>query len=226
MMNDFIPKRSLADEVAARLQEQISLGHYKVNEQLPVEAELMKRFGVGRSTIREAIRILVNSGLLRVQQGLGTFVEEATGGREPMDQRLKRASVKDLDEVRRLLEIKIAEKAALNRSEKNIETISACLAERKAASQAGLLDACVDADVRFHVAIAEASQNEILADLYKSVSVHLQKWFMHLYKDTRPFEDSQEAHEQLLESIIEGNGQRAWDIATGIVGHMAQWNEQ
>src|ERR1700744_6399261 len=121
-MGDFINKKSLAEEVASRLQEQISLGRYKVNEQLPIEPELMKSFGVGRSTIREAIKTLVNSGLLRVQQGLGTFVQQTTGN-EPMDQRLKRASIQDLDEVRQLLEMKIAEKAAINTSEKDIITI-------------------------------------------------------------------------------------------------------
>ena len=70
-MNTIIQKKSLADEVAAKLQEQISLGHYKANDKLPIEPELMKNFGVGRSTIREAIKILANSGLLRVQQGVG-----------------------------------------------------------------------------------------------------------------------------------------------------------
>ncbi|HEY0177190.1 MAG TPA: GntR family transcriptional regulator, partial [Pedobacter sp.] len=122
-MSVLINRKSLADEVASKLNEQISLGKYRVNEKLPIEPELMKSFGVGRSTIREAIKILVNSGLLRVQQGLGTFVESTTSNREPLDQRLKRASVEHLDEVRQLLEIKIAEKAAINRTDEDITAI-------------------------------------------------------------------------------------------------------
>jgi len=47
-MNTLINKKSLAQEVAAKLQEQISLGQYKINEKLPTEPELMKNFGVGR----------------------------------------------------------------------------------------------------------------------------------------------------------------------------------
>jgi len=217
-MNTRILKKSLADEVAAKLQEQISLGHYKVNEKLPIEPELMKNFGVGRSTIREAIKILTNSGLLRVQQGLGTFVEQASANREPMDQRLKRANVKDLDEVRQLLEIKIAEKAAINRTEKDIETMKGHLADRKVAAQAGLLEACVDADIQFHVAIAEASKNEILADLYKSASVHLKNWFMQIYPDTGIFIETTAIHEQLYKAIIAGDAKKAWNIASKIIG--------
>jgi DNA-binding FadR family transcriptional regulator len=221
-MEGFIHKKSLADEVASRLRERISLGHYKVNEKLPIESELMKSFGVGRSTIREAIKTLANSGLLRVQQGLGTFVEQATGSREPMDQRLKRADIRDLDEVRQLLEMKIAEKAAVNRSESDIDAIAGHLADRKKAAGAGLLEECVNADIRFHVAIAEASKNEILADLYKSVSIHLKKWFMHLYPDTHIFEQTYHSHEQLLKSIVAGDPKKAWSSAARIVGHVSQ----
>ena len=122
-MLELINKKSLADEVAHRLNEQISLGQYRLNEKLPIEPELMRTFGVGRSTIREAIKILVNSGFLRVQQGVGTFVESVTGNKEPLDQRLKRASIADLDEIRQLLEVKIAEKAAINRTEEDILAI-------------------------------------------------------------------------------------------------------
>src|SRR5688572_28550338 len=120
MTNSLIPRRSLADEVAAQLQQQITLGKYKTGEQLPIEPELMRTFGVGRSTIREAIRVLVNTGLLRVQQGMGTFVDGTEGIKESLPQRLKRADFNDLEEVRQFIEIKIAEKAAANRTEKDL----------------------------------------------------------------------------------------------------------
>ncbi|RYD94235.1 MAG: FadR family transcriptional regulator [Sphingobacteriales bacterium] len=218
-MHTLIVKRSLADEVAAKLQEQISLGHYKVNEKLPIEPELMKNFGVGRSTIREAIKLLTNSGLLRVQQGIGTFVEQVTGNREPLHQRLKRAKMQDLDEVRQLLEIKIAEKAAINRSDKDIAEIKTHLAARKAAAEQNLLEECIEADIRFHNAIAAASKNEILADIYKSSSVHLKKWFLDIYTDTQPFIETYHLHDQLLKSIIAGDPKKAWNTAAKIISH-------
>lgn len=221
-MSTIVRKKSLADEVASRLQEQVSLGKYKINEKLPIEPELMKSFGVGRSTIREAIKILANSGLLRVQQGIGTFVELPTGSKEPMDQRLKRANVQDLDEVRQLLEMKIAEKAAHNRTDSDIIAIRQHLANRKKAATEGLIDECIEADVQFHIAIAEASKNEILADLYKSTSIHLKNWFLQIYPDARVFEETYILHEQLLKSIIAGDAKKAWTVAAKITGHVSQ----
>ncbi|SDL62348.1 DNA-binding transcriptional regulator, FadR family [Pedobacter sp. ok626] len=217
-----IKRKSLADEVAFKIQEQISFGKYKVNEKLPIEPELMKSFGVGRSTIREAIKILANSGLLRVQQGVGTFVEQSTSNREPMEQRLKRANVQDLDEVRQLLEMKIAEKAAINRTDSDIIAIKAHLENRKKSAAAGLIEDCIEADVQFHIAIAEASKNEILADLYRSTSIHLKNWFLQIYPDTAVFEETYSLHEQLLKSIIAGDAKKAWSIAAKIIGHVSQ----
>jgi len=98
-----LQRHSLADAVVSRLQQQLSFGEYQPGEKLPSEPELMEKFGVGRSTIREAIRILANSGQLSVRQGSGTFVEQQTGIAEPLSIRLKRADTKDLDEVRQLL---------------------------------------------------------------------------------------------------------------------------
>src|SRR5258708_3117904 len=103
--NHLLQRHSLADAVVSKLQQQLSLGEYQPGEKLPSEPELMEQFGVGRSTIREAIRILANTGMLSVRQGSGTFVEQHTGIAEPLSQRLKRATAQDLDEVRQLLEM-------------------------------------------------------------------------------------------------------------------------
>nr|WP_068891032.1 FadR/GntR family transcriptional regulator [Pedobacter panaciterrae] len=216
-MEKLIEKKSLADEVASRLRKQISTDYYKIGEKLPTEPELMKSFGVGRSTIREAIKILSNLGLLKVQQGVGTFIEQKNSTTEPMDQRLKRANFEDLDEVRQILELKIAEKAAVMKTEQDIQNIRKHLSDRKIAANAGLLKECIDADVNFHIAIAEASKNAILTDLYKSASEHLQKRFIHIYKDTAIFIQTQHLHEQLLKHIIASEPKKAWNIAAKII---------
>ena len=72
-INTTLQKKSLAEEVSSLIREQINDGKLTKGEKLPTEPELMKLFGVGRSTIREAIKMLVNMGYLSVQQGRGTF---------------------------------------------------------------------------------------------------------------------------------------------------------
>lgn len=216
-MDIFISKLSLAEQVAGKLQEQVSLGQYKTNDKLPIEPELMKLFGVGRSTVREAIKILANSGLLRVQQGSGTFVENPVAGKEPFEQRLKRASNTHLNEVRELLEMKIAEKAAINRTDKDIAQMEKHLGDRKLAADAGLMEECIEADINFHTSIAEASKNEILADLYRSAAMHLKNWFLDFYADTAAFKETYALHETLLISIKQQDARKAWDTAAKII---------
>lgn len=211
-----IIKKSLAEEIADKLKEQIADGRYQVNDKLPTEPELMAEFGVGRSSIREATKSLVQSGILRIQQGAGTFVEHISGNPEPMEARLKRARSQDLDEVRQLLEIKIAEKAAINRSQKDILTMKGYLEIRKKTGDAGLLEECIDADVNFHIAIAEASKNEILTDLYKNAAIHLKNWFTEIHPDTRSFIETQHLHEKLLKNILDCDSKQAWNTVIEI----------
>src|ERR1700731_3005359 len=140
MDKNIINRKSLAEIVALKLQDQIIQGNYTVNQKLPVEAELMLSFGVGRSTIREAVKILVNSGFLRVQQGVGTFIDDITGINEPLFQKLKRAEPKNIKEVRELLEMKIAEKAAKNRTGNDISKLEYFLDKKTTAANENRLE--------------------------------------------------------------------------------------
>ncbi len=219
-MNKSTPlqRHNLADAVISKLQQQLSLGEYQAGQKLPSEPELMEQFGVGRSTIREAIRILANTGLLSVRQGSGTFVEVQNGITEPLSQRLRRADARDLDEVRQLLEMKIAEKAALNRSKKDIEKMRALLKKRDLAAKAGDTAAAIEADIHFHVAIAAASRNDILADLYRTFAGQMTRYFREVHLTTGSFLRTQHWHESLLKSIVDQDPKRAWQWAAKIVG--------
>lgn len=209
-----IQKKSLAEEVAGHLKEQITEGKLKKGEKLPIEPELMKIFGVGRSTIREAVRILENMGYLKVQQGRGTFIEIPTPAKEPLEQRLKRADIRELNEVRKILESAIAERAAHHHTKQDIIEMKKCLADRKNAAEVGLLNECIEADIKFHVSIAKATHNEILFELYSSVAARLQEGYKHIYDNTSCFLQSQSLHENLVESIIANDKQVAADLSS------------
>ena len=169
-MDKLVKRSCVCDEVVSKLQQQIAAGKFKKGDRLPSEPVLMEQFGVGRSSVREAIRILANHGLVRVQQGLGTFVEMQNGTPIPWYKRLENSTAKDLNEVRQLLELKIAEKAALNRTQKDIDIMTKLLKQRFDAAQNNQPDECIEADIQFHIAIADAAKNDILADLYKNIA--------------------------------------------------------
>ncbi|TAN01108.1 MAG: FadR family transcriptional regulator [Chitinophagaceae bacterium] len=215
-MNNLIKRQRLADEVAILLRKQITESKYRNGEKLPSEPELMSSFGVGRSTIREAVRILAHSGILRVQQGLGTFVELQDGISEPLKQRLKRSSPGELNEVRQLLEMKIAEKAAMQRTQKDIRKMESLLKKRMDIALTGDKQACIEADIAFHISIAEAAKNEVLSDLYKTFAIQIKQSFQDLYTGTESFIKTHFLHEGLLQSIRDQDAKKAWNFARKI----------
>ena len=199
----------MAEEVAERLREQITTGRFGEGERLPVESGLSAIFGVGRSTVREAVRILVDQGYLAVYQGRGTFVKSNRPARESWLQRVQRADVREVYEVRKLLEPAIARKAAEHRTERDMETIRRYVGLRSEFAAAGALEACIEADIGFHKAVAEAAHNEILAELYKTVAVHLQASYHRIYGDACRFAVSQPLHEELVRHIEAGDTEKA-----------------
>jgi DNA-binding FadR family transcriptional regulator len=219
MMNNPIKRQRLADEVAHRLRHQITQGRYKPGEKLPTEPELMAAFGVGRSTVREAVRILSHSGVLRVQQGLGTFVEPQAGITEPLGQRLNRSGAAELNEVRQLLEAKIAERAARYRTPKDIARMKVLLEKRLEVALEGDKPRCIEADIQFHTSVAEACRNDVLADLYKTFAIRIKQSFQEVYVGTHSFIRTHPLHEALLQSIEAGDAAEAWKLAKKITDH-------
>ena len=211
-----IQKKSLADMIAETLKQQITEGTYRAGDKLPTEPEWMKTFGVGRSSVREAVKLLVNMGVVRVQQGSGTFVAVPSNN-DDVNIKMSTADRTELDEVRKILDIAIVEKAVARRTEKDIERMRASLEKRKVNAEKGLLEECIEADLNFHIAIADAAHNRILADIYRSAATHLLSEFNRIYDGTDCFINSQTSHEKLLKHIIAGDLKNARKTATIIV---------
>lgn len=211
-----IQRKSLADMIAETLKQQITEGIYRAGDKLPTEPELMKTFGVGRSSVREAVKLLVNMGVVRVQQGSGTFVAVPSNN-DDVNIKMSTADRTELDEVRKILDIAIVEKAVARRTEKDIERMRASLEKRKVNAEKGLLEECIEADLNFHIAIADAAHNRILADIYRSAATHLLSEFNRIYDGTDCFINSQTSHEKLLKHIIAGDLKNARKTATIIV---------
>ncbi|MEW9697622.1 FadR/GntR family transcriptional regulator [Paenibacillus sp. SI8] len=165
-----VQRRQIVDDVVMQLQAKISLGDLPVGTQIPTEPELMAQFGVGRSTIREAVRVLAHAGLLEKRQGHGTFVMGVTSVQEPLDYRLRRAEVLDVYELRFMLDVEIARLAAERRDEHDLAQIHDCLELRNKHLASGDCKLYLDADIAFHVAVAAATKNPVTVDLYRTFS--------------------------------------------------------
>lgn len=207
----------LSDKVIIEIRKDIASGKLKKGEKIPAEPELMEHYGVGRSTIREAIKTLSISGILKVQQGSGTFVISKIKD-ETLSQRLKRADFEEINTVRSLLEKEIVRLASQHRTETDLTTIENFLQQRKKAIEEQQQKKCAEADIAFHISIAKASGNQILSDLYENFSSVMRNFFeLRDVADIKHFSNSQHLHEALFEAIKRQDPTKAEQLTTDIL---------
>lgn len=210
----------LSDQVIAAIQRDISQGTFKAGEKIPSEPELMERYQVGRSTIREAVKTLAISGVLRVQQGDGTYVHKRTQ-RETLAEQLRRSDAMEINEVRALLETEIVRRAALHRTTEDILQMRQWLDKREKAIAQHQVKECVEADIQFHLAIANAASNKVMAELYKSFTLVIRDFFKQRDAGSvKWFAISHPLHEALFTAISRSQPRRA----VGVIGEILQNN--
>lgn len=196
-------RNGLAQQVVDRIRTLVADGTYAVGARLPSEVALCEELGVGRSTLREAMRILSSRGVVDVRHGDGTFVAEGAL-RETLEERLSRAALRDIYEARLLLELPLAELAAVRRSARDIAAMRKALKQRGIAAQAGDLRAYSDADFAFHLAVARAAKNTALSDLYSSF-VEVVKPMLLSASDAEYIKHEHDTlHDALCDAIAEG----------------------
>lgn len=212
-------KEKLSDLVAAQIRQDIKNQKYKVGEKIPAEPELMKRYEVGRSSIREAIKSLAMAGALIVRQGDGTYINEATD-ELPMEQRLKNASFEEINAVRRLLEQEIIKLATELHTPAHIMDMQKHLNARKEAILNQDRVACTNADIAFHMAIATAAGNSILSGLYQSFTQTIRSFFSQREEQgVSHFAMSHHLHENLFNAIKGRKKKQAIEIIAHILNN-------
>lgn len=157
----------LAEQVQEQIYQYILDTPFEVGEKIPNEFALGERFGVGRSTVREAVRLLVSRGILEVRRGSGTYVISTTPSDiDPLGLRNledKMALALDLVNVRIILEPGIAEMAALNATDEDIEKLrSLCRSVEEKIKEGGNY---IADDIAFHTCVAECSKNKVVEQL-------------------------------------------------------------
>ncbi|MBE1585128.1 FadR/GntR family transcriptional regulator [Nonomuraea angiospora] len=208
----------LVEQATQHLREQITQGEWPVGTRLPGENALAKALGVGRSTVREALRALAGAGLVQARQGSGVFViatATATVPAEDWPARLRRAAITDVYEVRMMVETQAARMAARRRTEEDVAALEEALAARaRAAAQDDA--AFVDADIALHAAVVAAAGNPVLTDLFAEFAPALREGLIGLVEvlglrahDRNPGHDS---HAELVAAVRDGDGDAAGAI--------------
>lgn len=180
---------SRVEPVVQGMVEAILAGKYATGQQLPTETELQRAWGVSRSVVREAMKVLASQGLVRIEQGRGSFVNESLDGplRTQLQLMLRRGAIAEGDpaaqeagewshlmEVRRVLEVEVARWAALRASPANIAAMEAAIVamRERPDEPAGY----VDADLAFHRALAAATGNPLWPALLNGLNDLLRRY--------------------------------------------------
>ncbi|HEX2313893.1 MAG TPA: FCD domain-containing protein [Thermomonospora sp.] len=204
---DALRPSPLVEQATERLRAEIAAGTWPVGTRLPGETTLATALGVGRSTVREALRALAGAGLVRARQGAGVFVI-ATEPTEDWGTRLRRAAVADVYEVRGLVEVQAARLAAQRRTDADVTALHTALGEREAAAE-GDDAAFVDADIALHTAIVAAARNPVLTDLFAEFTPALRHALVDLVRllDLRAHDRApgHAAHTTLVKAIERGD---------------------
>ena len=206
--------RSLPDEIASLLRQQVAEGKLRPGERLPSESSLCAMLKVSRPVLREAVAQLRADGVLRAEQGRGVFVE-ADPGADAF--RLNTPDFSDQRELQHILELLIAFEvtaaglAALRRSPAQLAAIRAALEDMAAAIRDG--ESGVAEDVRFHREIVNASANPLFVNFGGFLEHRCRKLIRTARENTARFEglveQAQQEHRAIFQAIAAGDEQAA-----------------
>jgi GntR family transcriptional repressor for pyruvate dehydrogenase complex len=171
MAFETIRKSSAPEMVAEQIIEKITGGELAPGSRLPAQRDLARQLGVGRSSVREAINALVVMGYLEPLQGKGTFIKavlpNADAGIGKLNAAFSASSIFDLMEARELLECRSAALAAERADDRQILKLKAAMQAVTGTETDYAI--FLDADIRFHAAVADAAGNVVLRELTKLV---------------------------------------------------------
>ncbi len=224
-MYKVIQTSRLYEQIVQQIEESILKGELSEGSQLPAERDLAKQFGVSRTAVREAIKALQEKGLVDAFPGRGTFVTNGTSNsmRRSLDRIIKSGEPDGLAylvEVREILEPEIAALAAVRATDQDLAAMQESLDVMESGRQDS--DAFIEADLDFHLALAEAAANPIVLSLIDSIVGLLREQRLRIFRIPGGPECGQHHHKRILEAIQRHDPQEA---RAAMQAHLSQVRE-
>lgn len=203
-MYKIVRSSRLYEQIVQQVEESIQKGTLKPGNQLPPERELAQQFGVSRTAVREAVKALREKGLVEAYPGRGTFIMDGASYpiRLSLDRMMKLGHAEGsgyLAEVRGILEPEIAALAATRAGEEDLAAMREAVAVMNDAKKDP--EAFIEADLDFHLALAEAAANPLILSLIDSIVGLLREQRMRIFQVEGGPERGQYHHKRVLEAI-------------------------
>lgn len=225
-----LTKRNHYEEITEQLKNQIIEGKLKVGDKLPSTKEMSERFGVGRSTTREALSALKAMGLIEIRQGGGCTVIRSSPASDSAlpeleSMRMNRETLLELIEVRQSLEVSIATLAADKRGDADVAALRGIVAEMERAIGDDLEGERTD--VQFHLALVAAARNKMMARLFDSIMTPMEQAIrevrrVELYANRAVAERLCREHSAICEAVADGDAARAADAMRRHLRHVEE----
>jgi DNA-binding FadR family transcriptional regulator len=214
--------------MARTLGNEILAGVYPPGAKLPPEAEILARFGISRTVLREVFKTLTAKGLIVSKTRVGTTVLDSSHWNffdadilswKVGDQRIDAQFIHDLAEIRMALEPAAAQVAAQRCTPEHLADMRRCVARMDAA--AGSARDFADADLDFHKAVGRASGNVMMRSLAAVIETALLASFRMSFpvREAQEHRASVRGHERIVDAIEAGDGPAAAQAMRDIIGH-------
>lgn len=201
---------SVSNIAAQTLQRRILAGDYAAGAALPGQRELAENLGISRASLREAISMLETLGLLRSHAGKGVFV---TAGQRPDPAELPAGPgampPAVIYQLRYVIEPANASLAAQRAATADLAPLKACMAEMQAALAASDLLTAADADLRFHLLLAELSGNAALLAVTEQHKAQLGYSLRLPFADRSRIWQPVDEHQAILDAVVAGRAEQA-----------------
>lgn len=196
-------------QIANAIKLAIHSGQLKVGDKLPSEKELADTFGVGRSTLREGIRILSAYGVLDVRQGDGTFIKDILTSGNPfgiLEYIPLSENMRHLQQFRYILETGVVGQVCGKVTPAFCQELSELTEQLLRHEEQGDYSQVIEADMCFHRKIIELTENPIIIRVYEMNSSMLSSLMTNLMTEhDNVIQDAYDAHHEIIQALRMGD---------------------
>ncbi len=196
------------------MRTRIESGDWPVGDRIPTEAELVSILGVGRNTVREAVKYLTSTGMLEIRRGYGTYVRARSELGGLLNRRVEVAEILHAFEVRRALELEAVRLACERRTDEDVAQLRAALAARARFCDGTDEAGYASTDIAFHTAVVRTAHNPVLEDLFALLSEVIRATYEFTHGAFDPA-SSTEVHDEVVDAIEARDEVRAQAAARG-----------